>query len=160
MQFETRCAPRSSITDNDRGSSCTTAAGHRFWEETDDTTRAQQQIHFLKNLGLVGGLILAAVDTEGRPSLTWRAKRTARLANQTASLRPAQAARGLRAAKDVVTTGENRLAALSTATGRRAGRAATRATERIQISPPAAVSIGMQRAGQVWSDVAEHLPVG
>ena len=35
----------------------TTYAGHRFWEESDDTTRAQQQVHFFKNLGLLGGLI-------------------------------------------------------------------------------------------------------
>ena len=55
----------------------TTYAGHRFWEETDPVTRAQQKIHFLKNLGLLGGLILAAFDTEGQPSLGWRAKRRA-----------------------------------------------------------------------------------
>jgi putative oxidoreductase len=55
----------------------TTYAGHRFWEETDDATRAQQRVHFLKNLGLLGGLILAAVDTEGAPSLSWRARRKA-----------------------------------------------------------------------------------
>ncbi len=42
----------------------TTYAGHRFWEETDDAIRAQQKMHFVKNLGLFGGLILAAVDTE------------------------------------------------------------------------------------------------
>ena len=53
----------------------TTYAGHRFWEETDETARSQQRMHFLKNLGLLGGLILAAVDTEGAPSLGWRAKR-------------------------------------------------------------------------------------
>jgi uncharacterized membrane protein YphA (DoxX/SURF4 family) len=53
----------------------TTYAGHRFWEETDEVTRAQQRTHFLKNVGLLGGLILAAVDTEGEPSLGWRAKR-------------------------------------------------------------------------------------
>lgn len=52
----------------------TTAAGHRFWEETDQQTRAQQRTHFFKNLGLLGGLILAAVDTEGRPGLAWRAR--------------------------------------------------------------------------------------
>jgi uncharacterized membrane protein YphA (DoxX/SURF4 family) len=55
----------------------TTYAGHRFWEETDEATRAQQRVHFLKNLGLVGGLLLAAVDTEGAPSLGWRARRQA-----------------------------------------------------------------------------------
>jgi putative oxidoreductase len=56
----------------------TTYAGHRFWEESDPTTRSQQKMHFLKNLGLLGGLILAAFDTEGQPSLGWRAKRQAR----------------------------------------------------------------------------------
>ena len=35
-------------------------------------------MHFLKNVGLLGGLILAAFDTEGEPSLAWRAKRQAR----------------------------------------------------------------------------------
>jgi putative oxidoreductase len=58
----------------------TTYAGHRFWEETDEATKAQQRIHFIKNLGLLGGLILAAVDTEGAPSLGWRARRRARRA--------------------------------------------------------------------------------
>ncbi len=52
----------------------TTAAGHRFWEEQDQATRSQQQVHFFKNVGLLGGLVLAAVDTEGRPGLAWRAR--------------------------------------------------------------------------------------
>jgi putative oxidoreductase len=52
----------------------TTLAGHRFWEAEDPATRAQQRIHFFKNLGLLGGLMLAAVDTEGRPGLVWRAQ--------------------------------------------------------------------------------------
>jgi putative oxidoreductase len=52
----------------------TTAAGHRFWEESDPAKRKAQQLHFLKNAGIVGGLLLAAVDTEGKPSLAWRAK--------------------------------------------------------------------------------------
>lgn len=56
----------------------TTYAGHRFWEESDPVTRTQQKVHFLKNLGLLGGLILAAFDTEGEPSLGWRARRQAR----------------------------------------------------------------------------------
>ena len=62
----------------------TTLAGHRFWEEDDPGTRAQQQIHFLTNVGLVGGLLLATFDTEGAPSLGWRAKRAARRAGQLA----------------------------------------------------------------------------
>jgi putative oxidoreductase len=50
----------------------TTLAGHRFWEELDDEARVQQRVHFLKNLGLLGGLLLAATDTEGAPSFSWR----------------------------------------------------------------------------------------
>ncbi len=59
----------------------TTAATHRYWEYEDPQERAAQQIHFLKNLGLLGGLMLAAADTHGKPSLSWRAKRAARTAS-------------------------------------------------------------------------------
>ncbi len=53
----------------------TTLAGHRFWEEDDPAARRQQTIHVLKNVAMMGGLLLAAADTGGRPSLPWRAKR-------------------------------------------------------------------------------------
>ncbi|MEU4566154.1 DoxX family protein [Micromonospora sp. NPDC023956] len=51
----------------------TTVAGHPFWTHDDPATRTNHQVHFLKNLGLLGGLLLAAADTQGRPSLRWRA---------------------------------------------------------------------------------------
>ncbi|WP_182349286.1 DoxX family protein [Tomitella gaofuii] len=56
----------------------TTLIGHDFWNETDPAQRKAQMVQFLKNVGLTGGLLLAAVDTEGRPSLGWRARRAAR----------------------------------------------------------------------------------
>jgi uncharacterized membrane protein YphA (DoxX/SURF4 family) len=55
----------------------TTLAGHRFWELEDPQERSAQQIQFLKNLGLLGGLLLASADTEGKPSLSWRARHVA-----------------------------------------------------------------------------------
>ncbi len=55
----------------------TTAAGHQFWNESDPQTKAQQRLHFFKNLSVLGGLMLAAVDTEGRPGVAWRAKNAA-----------------------------------------------------------------------------------
>jgi putative oxidoreductase len=54
----------------------TTLAGHRFWE-AEGAAKQGQIIHFLKNLGLIGGLLLAAVDTEGKPSVGYRARRAA-----------------------------------------------------------------------------------
>jgi putative oxidoreductase len=56
----------------------TTAAGHRYWEIDDPAQRTQQKLHFFKNVSLVGGLMIASTDREGKPALTWRAKRAAR----------------------------------------------------------------------------------
>jgi hypothetical protein len=50
----------------------TTLAAHRFWEETDADQKQAQQIHFFKNVSLLGGLLIATMDREGKPSLTWR----------------------------------------------------------------------------------------
>ena len=36
----------------------TTIVGHAFWKETDANARKMQQTQFLKNLGLIGGLLL------------------------------------------------------------------------------------------------------
>src|SRR4051795_12031299 len=58
----------------------TTVAGHRFWEETDDEAKTVQQINFFKNISLLGGLLIAAADTEGKPSLAWRGRKAANLA--------------------------------------------------------------------------------
>lgn len=55
----------------------TTVAGHQFWAESDPQAKANQRIHFFKNLSMLGGLMLAAVDTEGRPGVAWRAKNAA-----------------------------------------------------------------------------------
>jgi len=44
----------------------TTAAGHRFWEYEDPQERAQQRIQFLKNLSMLGGLLMAAADSGER----------------------------------------------------------------------------------------------
>jgi putative oxidoreductase len=70
----------------------TTAAGHRFWEAEEDADRTQQRIHFLKNLSMFGGLLIAAADTSGQPSLAWRTRHGARTAGREAG-RTAQAAR-------------------------------------------------------------------
>ncbi|WP_433388834.1 DoxX family protein [Micromonospora sp. KLBMP9576] len=50
-----------------------TLAGHPFWNDDDPTARRNNQTHFLKNLGLLGGLLIAAADTGGQPGLRWRA---------------------------------------------------------------------------------------
>jgi putative oxidoreductase len=63
----------------------TTFGGHRYWEEDDGQSRSNQKVHFTKNLSILGGLLLASVDTEGRPSLAWQARRQASKAKKKAS---------------------------------------------------------------------------
>ena len=65
----------------------TTYAAHRFWEEADDDRRKQQMIHFLKNLGLLGGLIL---EVDSRPKKTSRSRK--QLASKRAAVRKQRAA--------------------------------------------------------------------
>jgi uncharacterized membrane protein YphA (DoxX/SURF4 family) len=56
----------------------TTYAGHPFWEEKDKAARSAQRTQFFKNISMMGGLLLAGVDTEGKPGVAWRARRAAR----------------------------------------------------------------------------------
>lgn len=60
----------------------TTVAGHRFWEEEEPERRGEQRIHFLKNLAMLGGLLVAAGNTSGRPSSAWRARQRVRSAQR------------------------------------------------------------------------------
>lgn len=83
----------------------TTITAHRFWEREDSKTQAEERTHFFKNVSLLGALLLAAVDTEGKPGVAWRVKHatqhtaaTSRRARRTAA-REAKLARASARAK-------------------------------------------------------------
>lgn len=77
----------------------TTLAGHAFWKESEPQAKQAQQIQFFKNLSMLGSLILAAVDTDGKPGVAYRSKmarvEAGRAADRTRrdALRAAQQAR-------------------------------------------------------------------
>jgi putative oxidoreductase len=56
----------------------TTLGGHRFWEAPDTDAKKAQQLQFTKNLAMFGGLVFAALDRKGNPSLGWRARHAAK----------------------------------------------------------------------------------
>lgn len=64
----------------------TTIAGHSFWEHTDPDERAKHMSQFVKNAGLLAGLVMTLVDTEGKPGLLYRAKLAGDSVGRTASL--------------------------------------------------------------------------
>ncbi len=69
--------------------------GHAFWNEIDPQRKADERRAFVTDISLIGGLIIAAVDTEGKPSLGWRGRRAARkVSDAVASALPAGAAAG------------------------------------------------------------------
>jgi uncharacterized membrane protein YphA (DoxX/SURF4 family) len=96
----------------------TTLVEHRFWEMDDPSERAVHQAHFLKDMGLLGGLLLASADTGGKPSLAWRARRARRTSAATAELFHRD-----------VTEGVDELSRRATALGENASIAAGRAGE-------------------------------
>jgi uncharacterized membrane protein YphA (DoxX/SURF4 family) len=69
--------------------------GHTFWSESDPQRKTDERRAFLTDVSLIGGLIIAAVDTEGRPSLGWRGRRAAhKLSEAVRVALPAGAATG------------------------------------------------------------------
>jgi uncharacterized membrane protein YphA (DoxX/SURF4 family) len=62
---------------------------YSFWTETDPERKAELRRGFLKDLSLVGGLLIASADTAGKPSLGWRGRRAAeRLSDRVTSALP------------------------------------------------------------------------
>ena len=52
-----------------------TVVNHPFWEADTSTQREREVVDFAKNMAILAGLLLAAADTAGAPSLGWRIRR-------------------------------------------------------------------------------------
>jgi uncharacterized membrane protein YphA (DoxX/SURF4 family) len=140
----------------------TTLAAHRFWEIEDPEQRRLQQVQFVKNLGLLGGLLLAVADTEGKPSLAWRARRAGRTSAATAELIHRDLTSGLgRLSERVSEVSET---AADTA-GRLGGQAAEVAGRFGEQASEIASRLGEQapvvagRASEIASRLGEQAPV-
>ena len=59
--------------------------GHAFWNQSDPQRKTEERKAFITDISLLGGLIIAAVDTEGKPSLGWRGRRAAHKVSEAVS---------------------------------------------------------------------------
>ncbi|MBF6163440.1 DoxX family membrane protein [Streptomyces gardneri] len=115
-----------------------------FWNEQDPARKSAKRTAFLKDLGLLGGLMIAAADTEGKPSLGWRGRRAAR-----------DAAAAVTAALPFGATSEG-------ATGAALRNYAHEAAERARALGSVAASKGTelaetaQRRGPDWAEAAKE----
>jgi putative oxidoreductase len=76
-----------------------TYVDHAFWAEKDPQEKAAKRSRFLTDLGLLGGVLIASVDTEGRPGLAWRSGRAAKDARRAAALAARDARRATHSAR-------------------------------------------------------------
>jgi putative oxidoreductase len=137
----------------------TTAAGHRFWESDDKLERTQQQVHFLKNLSMLGGLLLAAGDTAGKPSVVWRSQHAAETAKREAALTAKSVKAGAQAAS---AKAEAKAARAQVKAARAAAKTAARTSSRTsKLSAKGGAVAGkasaVTKAGKKLTDA---LPVG
>ena len=136
----------------------TTYAAHRFWEEDDEVVRAEQKVHFLKNLGLLGGLVLEVFDTEGEPSLGWRARRRAARIGAAVAVGRAAGSSSARAGGSSVAEGANVIAQhakeAAAGVGRQLDEGATRASRRAQDAAAGVV----RQAGVTGRRLADTVP--
>ncbi|MFI9409914.1 DoxX family protein [Nocardia gamkensis] len=115
-----------------------------FWNEQDPARKSAKRTAFLKDLGLLGGLMITAADTEGKPSLGWRGRRAAR-----------DAAAAVTAALPFGATSD-------TATGAALRKHAQEAAERARALGAVAASKGAelaetaQRHGPGWAEAAKE----
>ncbi|GAB3030211.1 hypothetical protein MBOU_30770 [Mycobacterium bourgelatii] len=62
---------------------------HMFWNEADPERKREKRRDFITDVSLLGGLIIAAADTGGKPSLGWRGRRAAeRLSERVSGVLP------------------------------------------------------------------------
>ncbi|WP_063059181.1 DoxX family protein [Nocardia sienata] len=133
-----------------------TVTEQNFWAENDPERRAAKRTAFLKDVSLLGGLMIAASDTAGKPSLGWRGRRAARRAAATVggALPVGASARGNG-------TGEAVRQQLHQAADRGrdlAGSAAGRGAELAEIAQqrgPVWAETAKKR-GADWADIAKH----
>jgi len=77
----------------------TTYTAHAFWTVRDPEVRSLQKAHFLKNVGLLGGVLLATVDTAGKPGLAYRTRQVRSDARRQAALTRRDTRRAARSAR-------------------------------------------------------------
>ncbi|HET9870996.1 MAG TPA: DoxX family membrane protein [Propionibacteriaceae bacterium] len=107
-----------------------TLARHPFWTRTSEEERALDKSHFLKNASLLGGVLIAARDTEGRPSLAYRAHTSGQLLAKDTRKAGHKVAKETRAISDAALAEGAMLVGAAVATTRKAKKKAAKELKR------------------------------
>jgi uncharacterized membrane protein YphA (DoxX/SURF4 family) len=149
--------------------------GHLFWTESDPERKAQKRRDLLTDLSLLGGLIIAAADTAGKPSLGWRGRRAAgRISEAVSSALPLDGSEdsvldselaeriahglhvGAERGRELASTAAERGAPLVEAARKRGGELASTAAEKSAPVVKKARKKARKRGAQLAEAVREH----
>lgn len=103
LALATGKAPRTSATVLALTTVPLTLTQRAFWKESDPEARSTQKVEFVRDLSMMGGLMLASVDTNGRPGVAWRARRAAQDVRREAKQLAREAKREARLARAQLT---------------------------------------------------------
>ncbi|MEU4311298.1 DoxX family protein [Nocardia sp. NPDC024068] len=132
-----------------------TVTEQNFWAETDPARKAAKRTAFLKDVSLLGGLMIAASDTAGKPSLGWRGRRAAKRARSSVSGALPIGGSERSATADAA---RRQLAAAAERGQDLAGTAASKGaelTDTVRTRGPGWAEAAKHR-GSEWADVAKH----
>ncbi|WP_425862516.1 DoxX family protein [Arthrobacter sp. TWP1-1] len=80
-----------------------TVVEYRSADTTTKESRAHRRNQLTKNIGLIGGALLASVDTAGRPGLAWRTEKLIASGKKTAAIQLKNADKSVRSLAHDVT---------------------------------------------------------
>lgn len=117
-----------------------------FWTEPDPVRREARKVGLIKNVGLLGGVLIATADTEGKPSAAWRAQHAVAEAQFAANI----------AAKEASLAGKVGKRQLKK-TAKRAAKASLRSHGHpaVALALPLASRVGAAAVHHVHQDVSE-----
>ncbi|MEH0146689.1 DoxX family membrane protein [Corynebacterium sp. Q4381] len=75
-------APRTAAALLTATSAASLVGRNAFWETSDADEKARRKAGALTDLALTGGVLLASVDTAGKPDMKWRAQNAAKVARK------------------------------------------------------------------------------
>lgn len=122
----------------------TALARHPFWTKTGKPRR-DDLAGLWRDGAILGGLLLAVVDTDGKPSLAWRAEHAAEQARKDASRAAKHVTKDAKHVASDVTKGAKHVAHDVTKDAKRAAKEAKRAARRTVKDAKGAVHTAGQR---------------
>ncbi|GAC71009.1 DoxX family protein [Gordonia soli] len=135
-----------------------TVFGADFWNEADPVRKEQQRNAFIKNVGLLGGVLLAAADTEGKPSLAWRGRQKAQVVAAALPLGASAGSSAWDSLRDRAQEGAHVIGERSTDAAHVIGDRSSEVADWLEKHGPELADAARERSAEAADWISEHAP--